>query len=594
MTSRSLIASLLFARLSLPRLISFGFRLVIGTFIIFSAVCSMPHEIVWAEGSLGGQAKWQPSSDSALAYEREEELTVTLTGELTVLHADDFAKKRGQFFYFLKDHKSKKTFNLHFPKKPPGTLMSGAVMRVRGKAKGHDIFLAADGAGEKGVETILPAPAMVAGEQKTIIMVVNFLDVEVSCSTDAITDLMFTDPDDKSVDDLYQESSFGNISFIGDVVGPYTIDYESSDPCAYSAWSVAADAAAQADGVDLTAYGRRVYVFPGFNRCGFAGIGTIGGFPSRAWVFSCGMEDVFAHELGHNLGMNHAATPTDEYGDRSDVMGMVGLGLRQHNAPHKDQMGWLPPEQILTVTENGVYDIAPLEVNPSEAVAHQILKILKPDTSVYYYISYRRPLGFDQELQSNYRDRLNVHRYTGAGAIRTYFLDSLLEGETFADTSNGIAFTPLSSNSGYITVRVTTSATCSLGAPEVILSPVSQEGEPGMTLNYTLTVTNRDSSHCADTAFSLNPSLPTGWTSVLSLETLTLAPGETGSATLALTSPAETAGGTYSTSVGVSDGADPIHTASASASYVVTAVDATPPAAPEGLRILKVSRLNYP
>ena len=60
---------------------------------------------------------------------------------------------------------------------------------------------------------------------------------------------MFTDPTDGSVDDLYQETSFGAAWFTGQVVGPYPIDY-TSDTCDFSAWGDAADAAARGDGLD--------------------------------------------------------------------------------------------------------------------------------------------------------------------------------------------------------------------------------------------------------------------------------------------------------------------------------------------------------
>lgn len=179
---------------------------------------------------------------------------------------------------------------------------------------------------------------------------------------------------------------------------------------------MAADAAASASGVDLSAYDRKIYVFPQ-NGCPAAGVGTVGGNPSSAWIFYCNVADIFGHELGHNLGMQHASTPGSEYGDNSDIMGIGQNRLRQINAPHKEQMGWLPGIQVGTVDQSGYYDIAPLELDAASALAPQALRISKPDTNEYYYLSYRRGIGFDANLAlSPYLDRLSVHRYPGDGS----------------------------------------------------------------------------------------------------------------------------------------------------------------------------------
>ena len=94
---------------------------------------------------------------------------------------------------------------------------------------------------------------------------------------DAIRDVMFTDPSDQSIDDLYQETSLGAVWFTGEVVGRYTIDYSSTDACDVNAWAAAADAAALDSGVDLSAYNRKVYVLPSANTCGWSGLASVGG-----------------------------------------------------------------------------------------------------------------------------------------------------------------------------------------------------------------------------------------------------------------------------------------------------------------------------
>jgi hypothetical protein len=78
----------------------------------------------------------------------------------------------------------------------------------------------------------------------------------------------------------------------------------------------------------------------------------------RAWVFDSTRGPVYAHELGHTLGVDHASTPSGDYGDGSDVM---GHGFFQFNGPHRAQLGWLPADSVLAVTRSGTYRIGVLE-----------------------------------------------------------------------------------------------------------------------------------------------------------------------------------------------------------------------------------------
>ena len=56
-----------------------------------------------------------------------------------------------------------------------------------------------------------------------------------------------------------------------------------------------------------------------------------------------------------------AATPTSEYADDSDIMGQAKGLLRQVNAPHKLEMGWIPDAQAARVTEDGEQTARALE-----------------------------------------------------------------------------------------------------------------------------------------------------------------------------------------------------------------------------------------
>lgn len=503
----------------------------------------------------------------AQAQETDSTDAVTVTGELTVVHGDDFDHHRGRFFYFLKDRHTQQTFELHFEDEPPGKLKSGTVVKVRGKALGRGGILAAGG----NVETVTSAVATTSGGQQAVVMLINFQDKRLSCSTQAVDSTMF-DTVGASVDGLYQEASFNQIWFGGNVVGPLTINYDSSGACDYWGWASAADSAARSSGVDLSQYNRKVYVMPS-NSCGWAGLGTVGGNPSQAWIFRCDLDDVFGHELGHNLGMHHASTVSSEYGDVSDIMGYSGRGLRHVNAAHMDQMGWVFPDNILSSPSAGIYDIVPLELDTFDPATPQMIKIAKPDTNETYYFSYRQPIGYDADLSSTYLTGVNVHRHQG-GAVQTVYLTTLNDGESFVDTFNGVSVTQLRHGPDAVTVEI--SVDCQSASPTVSLSPSKQSGTSGTTLSYGIVVTNQDTAACPDATFTLDTaSLPAGWAATLTPEVTTLPPGQTASATLSVTSPFDAADGSYGVSVQAADGSESNHTATGNGTYTVSTSTST-------------------
>lgn len=492
-------------------------------------------------------------------------------GTLEII-SEDFPD-RAVLRLFLKSHLP--PLSLHFVAAPAGHL-TGASVQASGVVLGDAMALEArEVEGDDAVSSfkeLAPGVALASGDQRVLVIVSDFADTPVACSLDDINSLMFSDPEHQAVRDLYLESSYEQLILDGRVVGPFTLDATRADSCDPTRWADLADQAALARGVDVSSYPRKLYVLPTTPACGQVGFGQVGGSPSRAWTFRCDQASSYAHQLGHNLGLGHASSPTREYGDPTDVMGDFGEGLRQVNAVHKAQLGWLPPEQVEAVTQGGDYRLAPLELNPTEVTVPQALRIGKPGTQEFYQLSYRLPLGFDGKLDEAHLGRLTLHRYSGLGQdSRTYWVRTLANGETFADPTNGISITQTTQDGNELIARIVLGLdTCQASPPNLTLSPPDALGNPGDIIEYDVTLTNMDRAPCPDRTFALDARLPLGWTGDVSPRTLALAAGDSDSAILAVTSNTDSPRGPFGLAVTTRDVEEPALLGTAGSAYVVT------------------------
>jgi len=226
-------------------------------------------------------------------------------------------------------------------------------------------------------------------------------------TADEVRRAAFDAPD--SMQALYAESSFGKLVFEGDVFDGLTIPQpESCDIAAIG--MLAREAALNAD-IDLEIYDHLLYYHPTLP-CIAGGSGEMGrpASPARqTWYNNYVDAYLLTHELGHNLGMQHArgyscgASPISppeqcrefEYGDPADPM---GVGITHFQAYFKAAQGWFENCSVVTTSLDGHYSITPLEL-PSEGI--QALRIpmaleLCPHWlfgSCFYYLEYRQPLG---------------------------------------------------------------------------------------------------------------------------------------------------------------------------------------------------------
>jgi hypothetical protein len=270
---------------------------------------------------------------------------------------------------------------------------------------------AKDGVAVGAVQAIRSVPAPMLGPRSLAVILVNFAsDPWEPWTTQAAREAIFTGP--ASTNALYQEESYGQLRFTGkggdpngDVYGWYTMPPEvTTATCDYGAWRNAARAAAAADGFAASDYNHVMYVVPAnASPCAWAGLGTLPG--KDTWINGTLDVGVTGHELGHNLGLHHAgglecgafvlsdSCTTYEYNDPYDVMG--NWGSRHSHGWHLQQLGFLAPSNVQTVTATGTYQLRSALAPTTDTTALRIPRMRASDGSVldWYYLEVREAGG---------------------------------------------------------------------------------------------------------------------------------------------------------------------------------------------------------
>ena len=205
-------------------------------------------------------------------------------------------------------------------------------------------------------------------------------------------------------DAWYRETSYGQMGLTATATPWLKIDAPAAcDDIGTIRESAAA--AAVAAGYDPTAFDHDMVYMP----CSGFSWGSVGG--PWTWISAGGMTLYgTVHELGHNLGLDHAKSLTcrdasgnpvavsddctlAEYGDWFDIMGghPAGDGSSggHFSAPHKEELGWLAGRWA-SVTATASYVLPPLENGAGGVQALHISTATRD-----YWLEYRQPVGND-------------------------------------------------------------------------------------------------------------------------------------------------------------------------------------------------------
>jgi hypothetical protein len=319
------------------------------------------------------------------------------------------------------------------------------------------------------------------GTRKVAVLLVNFAsDTRQPFSEAEARSQVFTATNSASA--FYAEESYGQISLTGklrsdgDVFGWFTLDTATAG-CAVDSWDDEADQAALDAGVDLSGYQNIVYVFPHQSACSWAGIAVLGG--SRANINGDLRSPVIAHELGHNLGLNHAGSwtcteggvrvqisdtcTTSEYGDPFDTMGSIGY--RHNSGWNLAKLGILGPENVETITASGTYALRAALAPTGEPTVLRIPRTRAPNSTVssWYYLEIRQSGGIFENLSDASMSGVSIRATAEFASPETLLLDANPATATFADAPLGVGQTfdggpvqikTLSAGNGHASVEI--------------------------------------------------------------------------------------------------------------------------------------------
>ena len=393
---------------------------------------------------------------------------------------------------------------------------------------------------------------------------------------------------DRSLDDFWQQNSDGKTSIdpANNVVGPITLssnfntDSAGASFCDYNGLGTAAIKAVDGQ-VDFQRYSRIQIVMPNNGACAWAGVANVGcrslSSPgdgtftaSMAWQMSSSMGSrgsgvqLGTHEMGHNLGLSHAASrdfgtealgpvgssgTLSEYGDVHSTMGSWNYGFYA-SSQAANQLAWLASSSNYQVVEaGGTYTIQNYEGRPAGLKALKVRRGTGNDA--WLWIESRQNTGlYSSTLNSSLFGGALIHYQDSTTGGRSHLVDftaatssfsdsALPLGQTWTDPYSNVSVTVTGVTSTSLSVAVNYGALpCVQSAATVTASPTATSTAYGSSALFNVSVKNNSSSGCPSETINLSATVPSGWSKSFGSSSLSVAPGQTAQTTLTVGVPA--------------------------------------------------------
>lgn len=354
------------------------------------------------------------------------------------------------------------------------------------------------------------------GDRKILIYRVDFSDYQGQRVDEGTLNTLIT-----NLRSFWDEMSYGSFRWVAPVANgsrvtpvlrlPLTSDNYTN----LGTFLGACRTAARAAGIEPNDFDFDMVVTAAKPSASFGGVGYVGWkgcwLANSQWNLSVG-----SHELGHNVGLNHAnywdvpgSDPIDdagssvEYGDSYDIMGTGGNDTRRHfNVREKNYLGWAPNSSIHTAGATGTYRIYAMD-KKSTGTANQKrgIKIDRLNSGDDWWIDYRQLYAASN---NNAKNGVWLH-WGGTGNQKTNLIDlnpggtkddsTLLIGKTFkdeSDSANPIYITPLArgnTDPDWVDVRISQGG--GLNQPPTV-SMAATNTTPAANVNTTITATVTD------------------------------------------------------------------------------------------------------